>query len=175
MPEYRGLKHSIWDRLLDPRPIAQERAESTPGRELDRLKGEIRRDLEWLLNTRLADPDAHRGQDHLKRSLLNYGLIDLNALSLANPGDQDHLRACLKEAVRRFEPRLQNIEVEMTVRNPGEVLRSLHFRIHADLRTDPAEPIQFDTTLDVGSRAFSVKSDARTTTTTRQDEADSAS
>lgn len=174
MTEYRGLKHSVWDRLLDPRSIAQERAEATPNRELDRLKGEIRRDLEWLLNTRLTDPNAHRDQEHLKQSLINYGMIDLNSLGLGDPSEQNRLQTCLKEAVELFEPRLQNVQVEMVARNSSEVLRLVQFRIYADLKTNPAEPILFDTTLDMGTRAFAVKSDARTSTG-RTDEANPAS
>lgn len=156
MSEYRGLKHSIWDRLLDPRPIAQERAEATSNRELDRLKGEIRRDLEWLLNTRLAESNMHQGRDHLKRSLLNYGLIDLKSLGLADQNDRNRLQSSLEQAIAHFEPRLRNVQVEAELVAPGEVLRSIHFRIHAHLRTDPAEPILFDTTLDMGTRAFSI-------------------
>ncbi|MFO0958183.1 MAG: type VI secretion system baseplate subunit TssE [Isosphaeraceae bacterium] len=157
MPGYRGLKHSIWDRLLDPRPIAQERAEATPYHELERLKNEIRRDLEWLLNTRLADSKLHQGMDQLKQSLVNYGLIDLNTLSLADDNDRKRLQASLQQALAHFEPRLRNVRIVPDETATGEVLRAIHFRIHADLRTDPAEPITFDTTLELGTRAFSVK------------------
>lgn len=151
--------HSVWDRLLDRRALATERAEATANRELERLKGAVRRDLEWLLNThRAADSDVPPGRSQLDRSLVTYGLPDLNNRSLANPEDCKYFQALLERTIRTFEPRLADVRVTYDLEDQSPYRAALNFRVQAMLRVEPApEPVVFDTVLELGSKTFSVK------------------
>ena len=104
---------SILDRMIDQEPNVSQ--ESAVGRAsgLAELKEAVKRDLEWLLNSRrlLADLPADLG--HLKKSLLMYGLPDHSSSSLSNPNDQKVLRRAVEEAVERFESRLTNVAVTL--------------------------------------------------------------
>jgi type VI secretion system protein ImpF len=149
------LVPSVLDRLIDAHPRnAQEPPEAVP-RSLSQVKESVKRDLEWLLNSRqlLADlPDDLR---HLDRSLLTYGLPDFTSSSLNNIGDQDLLRKSVEEAIRRFEPRLSRVGVALEA--PRELDRVLRFRIDAMLNVEPEpEPITFDSMLQLTTKMFVV-------------------
>ena len=71
------------------------------------LKASLRRDLEWLLNTRQI-PDAVGPETYreLERSLYNYGLPDVTSMSLDSLADQQKLSAPDPEqTLADFEPR----------------------------------------------------------------------
>ncbi len=77
---------------------------------------------------------------------------------MKSAGDQDELSMALETALKRFEPRLEDVMV--TVANASVLERAYRFRIEARLRVDPVpEPISFDTTLQLGSGNFAVKGD----------------
>ena len=46
------------------------------------MKAALRRDLEWLLNTRRNPEPAPESMAELSQSLFNYGLPDFSALSI---------------------------------------------------------------------------------------------
>jgi type VI secretion system protein ImpF len=148
---------SVLDRLVDFEPEVS--AESLPSRSkaLRQVKQALRRDLEWLLNTRrvLEVPEE---LPLLADSLLAYGLPDFTNLSVKSAEDQHDLTRALETTLKRFEPRLEDVVV--TVANASVLERAYRFRIEARLRIDPVpEPISFDTTLQLGSGNFAVKGD----------------
>jgi type VI secretion system protein ImpF len=51
----------------------------------------VRRDLEWLLNTRRNPEDPGISRVETENSLYNYGLPDFSAYSIASPKDQTKL------------------------------------------------------------------------------------
>ena len=71
------------------------------------LKASVRRDLEWLLNTR-QNPDAVLLDKYpeLSKSLYNYGLPDFTSMSFDNAKDRARLLRHLEATIRIFEPRL---------------------------------------------------------------------
>lgn len=94
----------------------------------------------------------------LSDSLLAYGLPDFSNVSVKNSGDQHNLTLAVEAALRRFEPRLEDVVV--SVASASVLERAFRFRIEARLRVDPVpEPISFDTTLQIGSGNFAVKGD----------------
>ena len=148
---------SVLDRLVDFEPEAK--AEPLPSRSkaLRQVKQARRRDLEWLLNTRrvLEVPDE---LPLLADSLLAFGLPDFSTFSVKSAGDQHELTLALETALKRFEPRLEDVVV--SVANASVLERAFRFKIEARLRIDPvSEPISFDTTLQLGSGNFAVKGD----------------
>jgi type VI secretion system protein ImpF len=148
---------SVLDRLIDFEPEAKAEPPASRLKALRQVKQALKRDLEWLLNTRrvLEVPDE---LPLLANSILAYGLPDFSTLSIKSAGDQQDLTLALEGALKRFEPRLEDIVV--SVANASVLERAFRFKIEARLRIDPvSEPISFDTTLQLGSGNFAVKGD----------------
>lgn len=155
----RPLLPSVLDRLIDREPRASAEPPGGRPRLLAEVKAAVKRDLEWLLNTkRMPGPPA--GMPHLTASLLTYGLPDLTACSLASVQDRERLRRSIEAAIRRFEPRLTGVGVTLVEGEGGELGRDLRFRIDAMLRAEPEpEPVTFDSMLQVNTMAFLVRAD----------------
>ena len=159
-----NFKHSLWDRLTNPnlnRPPGGVGGSSAS--DVEQIKDAVRRDLEWLLNSRRPPHDIPDGFDSLDQSMMTYGLPDFTNITV---GDPHELRAIPERPWRPVIKRLRAPADEtsrVTFNSLGrrQVDRaSLHYRIDALLRLDPSpEPIVFDTVLDLGNRAFSVRSD----------------
>ncbi len=147
---------SILDRLIDQEPAGLSPSPADPSRDLAHIKASVKRDLEWLLNSRrpLFDPPADLR--HVRRSLLTFGLPDFTVANLSSTRDQDLLRRTIEETVRRFEPRLANVTVRLEAGR--EFDRSLRFRIDGMLQVDPEpEPVTFDSVLQLNTRDFVVQ------------------
>ena len=148
---------SVLDRLVDFEPEVTTEPLPSRSKALRQVKQALRRDLEWLLNTRrvLEVPDE---LPLVADSILTYGLPDFTNLSVKDAGDQENLTLALEATLKRFEPRLEDIVV--TVANASLLERAMRFKIEARLRIDPVpEPISFDTMLQLGSGNFAVKGD----------------
>jgi type VI secretion system protein ImpF len=152
------LVPSIVDRLIDLEPRVSTEPPTSRARSLAQVKESVKRDLEWLLNSKRTPEPVPPGLSHLERSLLTFGMPDLSALSLTSVQDQDSLRRAIEVLIRRFEPRLTGVSVSQV--EGIERDRSVRFRIDAMLRVDPApEPVTFDSVLQLTSKAFLVKGD----------------
>lgn len=149
---------SVLDRLLDDRPEETREAPANRQTSLRLLKLAVKRDLEWLLNTRSNPEGVPDGLTEVGRSLAVYGLPDFTTATVKNAEDQNRLREAVERVVRIFEPRLEGVEVSLDTTSEAE--RSVRFRIDARLKVDPApEPVTFDTTLQLMSGEFRVKGD----------------
>jgi type VI secretion system protein ImpF len=149
---------SILDRLLDDDPKRSEEAMPTRAQSLRNLKIGLRRDLEWLLNTR--QPVEIPTSLELQKSVYLYGLPDISSLGLANLSDRERLTHAIELAVARFEPRLANVRVSLTSTS-GEKAPQLRFAIEGMLRIDPRpEHVTFDTLLELSSREYIVQGEA---------------
>ncbi len=147
---------SILDRLIDQGPAASSPPQSEPSRDLAQIKASVKRDLEWLLNSRQPLLDTPGDLRHIRRSLLTFGLPDFTVASLSSTKDQDVLRRAIEETVRRFEPRLDNVTVRLEASREFE--RSLRFRIDGMLQIEPQpEPVTFDSVLQLNTRDFVVQ------------------
>ena len=137
--------------VTDP-PIT--RAES-----VRRLRASVRRDLEWLLNTRRTPFPAGKDMTQLYHSLYNYGLPDFSTVSLGSFADRTRLLRSIEEAVAIFEPRLSDPKVNL-VDTAGLTAstRMIRFQIDAYLKMDPApEHVSFDTVLELTNGEYQVK------------------
>jgi type VI secretion system protein ImpF len=147
---------SVLDRLIDQDPRTSTEAPSQRAESVRKLKSSLRRDLEWLFNTRRINPEPEALRE-VNRSLYTYGVPDFSAYSIASPKDQSRLIRVLQNAVRLFEPRLANVRVI-----PGEITtigtRRVRFRIEGLLMMDPApEHVSFDTVLQLNNGQYQVK------------------
>jgi type VI secretion system protein ImpF len=149
---------SVFDRLIDNEPRISKEIALTREQSLHQLKESVRRDLEWLLNTRLVPVPTADLLREVNHSMYAYGLPDFTAYSLSNPDDRSRLVRHLHAAIKTFEPRLAKVRivpVESSIANT----RILRFRIEALLLVDPApEHISFDTTLQLTSGEYEVVS-----------------
>lgn len=146
---------SILDRLLDFEPRLSTEAPKSHSRSLHELKQSVRRDLEWLLNTRHLPDEIPESLTEINNSLAIYGLPDFTGLSSKNMDDQKNLVRSIETAIRVFEPRFMNVKVLLL--KTDEVERGVKFQIQATLRIEPTpEPVVFDTILQVGSGEFQV-------------------
>jgi type VI secretion system protein ImpF len=147
---------SVLDRLIDLEPRNSKEVPPTRGQSVRQLKESVRRDLEWLLNTRLVAIPPDERLRHVNRSGYVYGLPDFSAYSLSNPDDQNKLMRHLQIAIKNFEPRLAKVRV-VPLEVSGANTRTLRFRIEALLLMDPApEHIFFDTLLQLSSGEYEV-------------------
>lgn len=147
---------SVLDRLIDLEPKNHLEAPLTRAQSLRRLKAALKRDLEWLLNTRRVAQDLPSADDVLERSLYCYGLPDFTGLNLRSSRDQQKMTKMLESAIARFEPRLSNVRV--TMEPVTENARLLRFVIEGLLRIDPApERVSFDTVLELTSGRYEVR------------------
>jgi len=147
---------SVLDRLIDQEPERKLEPPLTRAQSLRELKAALRRDLEWLLNTRRTIEESLASLKELEHSLYNYGLPDVSSLYLRSSNDQDSLLKAIRVAINFFEPRLLNIKV--TLEPAADDTRVIRFGIEGLLRMDPApEHVFFDTMLEPMSGQYQVK------------------
>jgi type VI secretion system protein ImpF len=152
----RAVTLSVFERLIDYEPRNAKEAPVTHGQSVRQLKESVRRDLEWLLNTRLVAIPPDERLREVNRSAYVYGLPDFTAYSLSNPDDQNKLTRHLQTAIKQFEPRLAKVRV-VPVDESAPSTRTFRFRIEALLLMDPApEHISFDTVLQLSSGEYEV-------------------
>ncbi len=124
------------------------------------LKATVRRDLEWLLNTRsiaVPPPEALR---EVRSSLYAFGLGDVTSLSADDPKARARMRSMIEQSIALFEPRLSAVQVQETGTPNGEA-RQIRFSIQALLKMDPSpERVTFDTVLDLASGEYSIQGDS---------------
>ncbi len=149
---------SVLDRLIDKDPKHSSEVPLTRAQSLRELKVAIKRDIEWLLNTRRTiDPEADSGAE-TARSVYNYGFADISSKSVLSTRDHSDLMREMETAIAVFEPRLKRAKVRMELVKGS--YQSLRFVIEGLLSMDPApEPVRFDTMLELGKGSIEVKGD----------------
>jgi type VI secretion system protein ImpF len=144
---------SVLDRLIDYEPEVTREPMASRSKSLRQMKDSVKRDLEQLLNTRQSGDWLPADLKELNSSLAAYGLPDFTSVSIKSPSEQHRLGRALEVAIQTFEPRLEDVNV--TILPLGDLQRSLHFRIDARLRIEPApEPVTFDAMLQLSSGQY---------------------
>lgn len=152
------LLPSLLDRLIDFEPDVSSEPLWRHTFTLGELKEQVRRDLEFLLNTRHARTDLTEQQCQLSRSCLTYGLPDFTSWTVGGPQALERLRRAVEQAIHDFEPRLTDVQV--VVREPEQQYdRSFHLTIQAVLHVEPViEPVAFDTVVETSTGVCDVRS-----------------
>jgi type VI secretion system protein ImpF len=151
---------SILDRLIDrdPRGLYGQEA-LTRAQSVRELKAGLRRDLEWLLNSRRVAVPPDESLVEVNRSVYVFGLSDFTGWSLASNRDQIRLLRSVQQTIKVFEPRLTKVNI-IPIESQTISTRTMRFRIEAMLLMDPApEPISFDTVLDLTSSRYQLQGD----------------
>ncbi len=144
------VTQSLLDRLCDIDDWPNTRQQSM------RLYREaVKRDVEFLLNTRCPPIPNISLYPKAAGSVMNFGLPDISTYS-ASSMDQNALLAAMVQTLRRFEPRIQNVRV--AVARAENLTRSLRFHIEGRIQFDTTvENIEFDTVLELTRGEYEVK------------------
>ncbi len=152
------VAQSVLERLIDRDP--QNPASEPPltrAQSVRQLKASVRRDLEWLLNSRRTPEPAGSEYQELEKSLFNFGLPDLSSLNWQSQRDRQKLCRMLEQALTTFEPRLRRARV-LLLEASAAAQHVLRFQIEGMLDMSPApEHISFDTVLQLSSGEYQVK------------------
>jgi type VI secretion system protein ImpF len=151
---------SVLDRLIDNDPRSADEAVPTRAETVRKLRAAVRRDIEWLLNSRRIAVPPDEELRELNQSAYVYGLPDLSTVSLANINDRASLLGAIERSIKLFEPRLADVRV-VPVEDPAQkTIQRLDFRIEAMLLMDPSpEHVSFDTTVDGVSQSYKVRAE----------------
>jgi type VI secretion system protein ImpF len=135
----------------------RSKASSVQRREaIKRYKDSVKRDLEWLLNTRQVVDERLPFYPKLSRSVYAYGLPDITSVNAGAVQDQHELLRRMERCIEFFDKRLTKTDI---VLEPLIGLnRVLRFSISGIVLMDPApEEIVIDTILDPASGEYEVK------------------
>jgi type VI secretion system protein ImpF len=147
---------SVLDRLIDRDPKNRSEIPFSRAQSLRELKLGLKRDLEWLLNTRKTIDPAPESARETVRSVYHYGFADISSKSVLSSRDHGDLVREMESAIAVFEPRLKRARVRMEMAEGS--YRTLKFVIEGLLCMDPApEPVRFDTVLELGKGEYEVK------------------
>jgi type VI secretion system protein ImpF len=120
------------------------------------FRNSVQRDVEWLLNTRRTIVATNALHPELHHSVHQFGLPDSSGLSFSNVEGRKQLTDDIADTLRRFEPRLMNVVVNLTEADMVKAPQ-VRFSISATLRMDPSpEQVVFDTVLEIASGTFDV-------------------
>lgn len=149
---HETVRESVLDRLLDDAPDQSRDAPASRDEVMRRVLAAVRRDLEWLLGTRLTWVDDElAASEQASRSIATFGLQDFSHENIGNQDAQQRLRRAIEEAIVVFEPRLGRVRV--TCEAGEEHKRALRFRIEAILQVEPIrEPVAFDTVMELNGQ-----------------------
>ncbi len=145
------ITQSLIDRLVDMEQWPDTRAAS-----LVMYREALKRDVEWLLNTRQP---VIRGLDSFPMataSVLNFGLPDLHNYDGSAGKDQAALTLAMERCIKTFEPRIRHPHVYLV--RTDTLSRSLKFHIEGQVTYETQEEeIKFDTVLELISGEYEVK------------------
>jgi type VI secretion system protein ImpF len=145
-----GFVPGLMDRLLGAR------SQAGAGLTIAQLKDAVARDLEDLLNTRAALPEALlAAYPECAGSIVNYGLVDFAGMCLSSSEDRARICASLKAAIERHEPRLRQVQARIE-QQAGSINR-VNFVISGVLAVCSAfEPVNFDAVLQPSTLHYAI-------------------
>ncbi len=149
----RVVQQSLLDRLC-----TQEAGSTSTAASVRAFKRGVRRDLEWLLNTRRIAEPAPETLAEVCSSLYHYGLPDISSMSSDSADVRRRLLRAVEETIALYEPRMVGVRASIAESEDGS--REVHFVIEGLLRMDPEpEQVAFDTVLELSSGKFQVAGD----------------
>ncbi len=153
----KKLRPSILDRLFDDEPHNKVEKKVEHHQVLKQLRNSIRRDLEYLLNTRFHLIQPSSDLTEVDKSIFNYGLPDLATVNIMDIERRKKFINHLEKTLKSYEPRFKSVSVSF-VENADSVDRTLRFRIDTVIYADPLpEVVVYDSMLDSVTRSVSVK------------------
>lgn len=145
------ITQSLIDRLVDQEQWPETRAAS-----ISMYRESLKRDLEWLLNTRQPVMPELESFPATAASVFNYGFPDIHSFDGSVGKEQNALTISLERCIRTFEPRISQPHVYFN--RSDHLSRSLKFHIEGQIFYENMdEDIKFDTVLELISGEYEVK------------------
>ncbi|WP_261858749.1 type VI secretion system baseplate subunit TssE [Photobacterium sanguinicancri] len=152
---YVPLKPSLLDNLIDDTPEITTEQPITYS--LQALKDSVRRDIEWLLNSRRSWLTWSKHLEELDISVMNYGLPDFSSMPFSSSDGRSYLCRIVEETITRFEPRFDAVFVTVLEDGAPED-RVLRLRIQAIFRVGTEqEELIFDSEVEPVSLGIKVE------------------
>ncbi len=130
---------SLLDRLVDENPKSLREPRPYRAQNPQQMRESLRRDLEWLLNTRCPRPE--RELVWTDRGTLDYGVPDFGTFFTANPEDWRRIAEIVEKTVRAYESRLQRVRVKTL---PSKDTKEVSIVLTGVLKMDGMEePVSF--------------------------------
>lgn len=149
---------SVLDRLIDDDPENTHEVPMSHAQTMRDFRAAVRRDLEWLLNTRFTLDPPGEEYEHLEASMYIYGLPDFVSYGAGQQQTRARLMRALRRAIELFEPRIMDVEVTAADEDTSTQAHDVRFLISGLLRVDPApEAVTFDTRLEIGKNEYKVR------------------
>lgn len=167
MAQEKGFAQGVWDRLMGASESSSFNRTSQP-MTLEQLKSSVARDLEALLNTRVAIPAEQLSMyPRCRASVLNYGVRDFAGMCLTSSEDRKIICDYLKVAIECYEPRLGKVRAKVVV-EPG-VMNRLDFIIFGTLNfPGAAGRVEFNASLQPSTLHYSISPSGRRALTMRE-------
>jgi type VI secretion system protein ImpF len=141
--------------LIDRFILSQDDWPKTRKESIERYRDALRRDLEWMLNTRKPVLPILEEFPETAASVFNYGFPDLQNFDNSMGNDKDAVSVALEKCIRVFEPRIEQPRVFLV--RSDTLARSLKFHIEGQVRYDDTkEDVKFDTVLELISGEYEV-------------------
>lgn len=145
------VTQSLVDRLTNLDQWPETRSAS-----ISMYRESLKRDVEWLLNTRQPVIPELESYPATAASVLNYGLPDFHNFEGSASKEQNALTTALEKCIRIFEPRISQPRVFLT--RSDLLSRSLRFHVEGQINYENMdEEIKFDTVLELISGEYEVK------------------
>jgi type VI secretion system protein ImpF len=152
----RRAQLPLLDRLVDADPGEPADRPTSFAAAMKALRASVCNDLEELLNTRRRWRSWDPHYTELDRSLVGFGFPDFAAGAFNDPRRREELRQLVEASIRRFEPRIANLNVSI-MESANQLTPTLRLRIEALLKAEPApEPIAFDTLVDLDTKNVTI-------------------
>jgi type VI secretion system protein ImpF len=144
------VTQSLLDRLTESVDLPNTRNAS-----MQMYKNGIKRDVEWLLNTRRTACTQIEEYRHAGASVFNYGLPDVAELG-GSKDDTGRVLQAILQTLRTHEPRIRDPKVSVV--RSDFLKRSVQFHVEGRVRVESSEEdISFDTLLKVITGEYEVK------------------
>jgi type VI secretion system protein ImpF len=144
------VTQSLLDRLTD-----YDEWPTTRNSSLSMYREGIKRDVEWLLNSRRPNVPGMEDYPLAANSVFNFGLPDITQFSFKNV-DPNALAMSILHTMRTHEPRILQPRVELS--RSDKLNRNLRFHVEGILvLEDGKEEISFDTLLQLTSGEYEVR------------------
>jgi type VI secretion system protein ImpF len=143
------ITQSLIDRLTDYDEMPTTRAQS-----IQMFRNGIKRDVEWLLNSRRAFVPEIESYPLAANSVFTFGLPDVNELAGGNSAS--NVLSAISQTILVHEPRIRDPRVSLV--RTDTLARSLRFHVEGKLILENSEEdISFDTLFEVSSGEYQVK------------------
>ena len=136
--------------------VSEEPWPETRNASITMYRKSLKRDVEWLLNTRQPLMPELDSFPATAASVLNFGLPDIQSFDGSRGKEYNGLLAAIEKCIRVFEPRI--LQPRVYLERADSLSRSLRFRIEGRLHyEDMDEEVKFDTVLELISGEYEVK------------------